>query len=190
VAWRNKKYAREEFAREAMLHLDHLYRVAFHLVKEPDEAQDLVQETYTRALSSYEQFATGTHLKAWLGKILHNLFFDHYREAKRWLSVEENKAGKDEEWDCWENVPRETPGPESDILNKELSNNITDAIKKLPEEFRMPIILVDVGDFSYAEAAQILSCPLGTVRSRLFRGRQLLRERLRDYVEAKYKQRK
>jgi len=171
-----------------MLHLDHLYRVAFHLVKEPDQAQDLVQETYTRALSFYEQFATGTHLKAWLAKILHNLFFDHYREAKRWLSVEENKV--DEGWDYRENMPRENRGPESDILNKELSNKITDAIKKLPEEFRMPIILVDVGDFSYAEAAEILSCPLGTVRSRLFRGRQLLRERLKDYAEAKSKQRK
>ena len=74
-----------------MLHLDHLYRVAFHLVKEPDEAQDLVQETYTRALSSYEQFATGTHLKAWLGKILHNLFFDHYREAKVMLLLLESR---------------------------------------------------------------------------------------------------
>jgi RNA polymerase sigma-70 factor, ECF subfamily len=188
VAWRNKENTREEFAREAMLHLDHLYRVAFHLVKEPDQAQDLVQETYTRALSSYEQFATGTHLKAWLAKILHNLFFDHYREAKRWLSMEENKV--DEGWDYRENIPGENRGPESDILNKELSNKITDAIKKLPEEFRMPIILVDVGDFSYAEAAEILSCPLGTVRSRLFRGRQLLRERLKDYAEAKYKQRK
>ena len=171
-----------------MLHLDHLYRVAFHLAKEPDQAQDLVQETYTRALSSYEQFATGTHLKAWLAKILHNLFFDHYREAKRWISVEENKVN--EGWDYKENMARENPGPESDILNKELSNKITDAIKKLPEEFRVPIILVDVGDFSYAEAAEILSCPVGTVRSRLFRGRQLLRERLKDYAEAKYKQRK
>jgi RNA polymerase sigma-70 factor (ECF subfamily) len=170
-----------------MSHLDHLYRVAFHLAKEPDQAHDLVQETYVRALSSYKQFVTGTNLRAWLTKILHNLFFDYYRDAKRWLSVEEDKAGKDEERDFWERAPMENPGPESDILDKELSNKVTDAIKKLPDEFRVAVILVDMGDFTYTEAAEILSCPLGTVRSRLFRARQLLRERLKDYIEGKDK---
>lgn len=170
-----------------MLYFDHLYRVAVHLTKEPDQAHDLVQETYARALSRYEQFAPGTHLKAWLTKILHNLFFDRYREAKRWVSVEENKAGKDEKSDYWQRIPAENPGPESNILREELSNKISDAIKKLPEEFRMLIILVDMEDFSYAEAAEILSCPLGTVRSRLSRGRELLHRYLKDYVSTKEK---
>jgi RNA polymerase sigma-70 factor (ECF subfamily) len=169
-----------------MTHLDHLYRVAVHLAKEPDQAHDLVQETYARALGSYEQFVAG-HLKAWLTKILHNLFFDRYREAKRWVSVEEDKAGKYEESDYWQRIPAENPGPESNILREELSNKISDAIKKLPEEFRAPIILVDMGDFSYAEAAEILSCPLGTVRSRLSRGRELLHRYLKDYVGGKEK---
>lgn len=170
-----------------MTHLDHLYRVAVHLAKEPDQAHDLVQETYARALGSYEQFVAGTHLKAWLTKILHNLFFDRYREAKRWVSVEEDKAGKDEEGDYWQRIPEENPGPESNILHKELTNKISDAIKKLPEEFRTVIILVDMEDFSYAEAAEILSCPLGTVRSRLSRGRELLHRYLKDYVGTKEK---
>ena len=170
-----------------MTHLDHLYRVAVHLAKEPDQAHDLVQETYARALGSYEQFVAGTHLKAWLTKILHNLFFDRYREAKRWVSVEEDKAGKDEESDYWQRIPAESPSPESNVLRGELSDKISDAIKKLPEEFRTLIILVDMEDFSYAEAAEILSCPLGTVRSRLSRGRELLHRYLKDYVGAKEK---
>ena len=170
-----------------MLHLDHLYRVAFHLAKEPDEAQDLVQETYARALGSYQQFAPGTHLKAWLTKILYNFFFDHYHQTKRWVSVEDKAGEEDEERDYWERVPTENPGPESQILLKELNVKVTDALKKLPEEFRMPIILVDMGDFSYAEAAEVLSCPLGTVRSRLFRGRKILYQYLKNYVGAKEK---
>lgn len=190
MVWRVKapgEDEREKFAREAMTHLDHLYHVAVHLAKEPDQAHDLVQETYARALGSYEQFVAGTHLKAWLTKILHNLFFDRYREAKRWVSVEEDKAGKDEEGDYWQRIPAENPGPESNVLRGELSDKISDAIKKLPEEFRTLIVLVDMEDFSYAEAAEILSCPLGTVRSRLSRGRELLHRYLKDYVGAKEK---
>ena len=170
-----------------MEHLDHLYRVAFHLAKEPDEAQDLVQETYARALGSYRQFVPGTHLKAWLTKILYNFFFDRYQQAKRWVSVED-KAGETEEGsNYWEKVATENPGPESLFLLKELNVKVTDALKKVPEEFRMPIVLVDMGEFSYTEAAEILSCPLGTVRSRLFRGRRLLHQYLKEYVEAKEK---
>ena len=191
MAWKGKsakgETEREKFANEAMEHLDHLYRVAFHLAKEPDEAHDLVQETYARGLGYYRQFVPGTHLKAWLTKILYNFFFDRYHQTKRWVSVDDNPGGKDEASDNWERVSGENPGPESYILLKELSVKITDALKRLPEEFRMPIILVDMGDFSYAEAAEVLSCPLGTVRSRLFRGRKLLHQHLKNYVEAKEK---
>jgi RNA polymerase sigma-70 factor (ECF subfamily) len=187
---RNRKSAkgeeeREKFAREAMHHLDHLYRVAFHLAKEPDEAQDLVQETYARALGSYQQFLPGTHLRAWLTKILYNFFFDRYHQAKRWVSVEGKAGEREEESDYWERVAAENPGPESHFLLKELNVKITDALKELPVEFRMPIILVDMGDLSYGEAAEALSCPLGTVRSRLFRGRRLLHKYLKGYIGIK-----
>ncbi len=170
-----------------MTHLDHLYRVAIHLAKEPDQAHDLVQETYARALASYERFVAGTHMKAWLTKILHNLFFDRFREAKRWVSVEDANVVKDEASDYRQKLPTENPGPEGNILREELRRKISDAIKKLPEEFRTAILLVDMEDFSYAEAAEILSCPLGTVRSRLSRGRELLHRYLKDYVGAKEK---
>ncbi len=179
---------RDEFSREAIGYIDHLYRVAVHLVKELQEAEDLVQETYARALGSYEQFAAGSNLKAWLTRILYNFFFDNYHQKKRWVSVENGSAEKDVS-DYWEKVPADNPGPESHILLKELSTTISDALSRIPEEFRLPIVLVDMGDFSYLEAAEILSCPVGTIRSRLSRGRKLLYYQLSDYVTTKEKKR-
>jgi len=173
---------RDAFSREAMGYLDHLYRVAVHLVKEPQEAEDLVQEAYVRALGSYEQFSPGSNLKAWLTRILYNFFIDDYHQKRRWVSVEDGAAEK-EESSYWEKVPAENPGPESHLLLKELSAKISDALRKIPEEFRLPITLVDMGDFSYAEAAEILSCPVGTVRSRLSRGRRMLNNHLKAYVD-------
>ncbi|MBI2228517.1 MAG: sigma-70 family RNA polymerase sigma factor [Deltaproteobacteria bacterium] len=177
---------RDAFSREAMGYLDHLYRVAVHLVKEPHEAEDLVQETYARALGSYDQFAPGSNLKAWLTRILYNFFFDNYHQKKRWVSVDDSSTEKDES-DYWERVPAENPGPENRLLLKELRTQISDALRKIPEEFRLPITLVDMGDFSYAEAAEILSCPVGTVRSRLSRGRRLLFNQLKEYVATEEK---
>lgn len=179
---------RDEFSREAIGYIDHLYRVAVHLVKETQEAEDLVQETYARAFGSYEQFAAGSNLKAWLTRILYNFFFDNYHQKKRWVSVENSSAENDVS-DYWEKVPADNPGPESHILLKELSATISDALSRIPEEFRLPIVLVDMGDFSYLEAAEILSCPVGTIRSRLSRGRKLLYYQLSDYVTTKEKKR-
>lgn len=179
-----KIVGRETFAREAMTHLDHLYRVAFHLVKKEDDMQDLVQETYVRALASCGQFTPGSNMRAWLTRILYNFFFDTYHKGRRWVSVEDRGASAGEESDYWSSVASEDPGPESDVLSHELSALVTDALRKIPEEFRVPIVLVDMGDFTYAEAAEVLACPVGTVRSRLSRGRKLLHKHLRSYVGA------
>lgn len=165
-----------------MTHLDHLYRVAFHLMKEQDEARDLVQETFVRALGSYEQFTPGTNMKAWLTRILYNFFFDHYQQQKRWVLVQDEAVGPNERPDYWEKIATDNPGPEGHVLLQELDTKISDALKQVPEEFRVPIILVDLGDFSYAEAAEVISCPVGTVRSRLSRGRRLLYRYLKEYV--------
>lgn len=172
----------ERFSLEAVTYLDHLYRVALYLAKEENEAQDLVQETYVRALDSYKQFALGTNMRAWLTRILYNFFFDHYHQKKRWVSVEEKNRGGEEISDCWDRVAGENPGPEDYMLQKEMSTKINEALRRIPEVFRAPIILVDMGDFSYAEVAEILSYPVGTVRSRLSRGRKLLHKHLRGYV--------
>lgn len=175
------------FAREAMVHLDHLYRVGFHLAKHEDEAQELVQETFVRALAAYDQFKVGTNMKAWLTKILHNLFFDRYHQRKRWISSDDPAY---KESDPGRGAPAQNPGPESHVLAKELNAQVTDILRKIPAEFRAPIVLVDMGDFTYEEAAEILSCPIGTIRSRLSRGRRLMQERLGPYVRIEEKDRK
>jgi RNA polymerase sigma-70 factor (ECF subfamily) len=136
-------------------------------------------------MTAYEQFTPGTNMKAWLTRILYNFFFDHYRDRKKWISVEGGYIGKKEELDYRETLPTGNPGPEGHTLTSELNAKIGDALKKLPEDFRAPIVLVDMGDFSYAEAAEILSCPVGTIRSRISRGRKLLQKYLKGYVGAK-----
>ncbi len=187
VAGRRTKEEKDKFSREAIVYLDHLYRVARYLVEEPDDAHDLVQETYVRALGSYEQFTPGSNMKAWLSRILYNFFFDHYRQKKRWvlvdeISIDDSSKGDEYRSDYWEKVGAENPGPESHLLANELTTKISDALKKIPEEFRLPIVMVDMGDFSYAEAAEILACPVGTIRSRLSRGRRLVYSQLKGYV--------
>ncbi len=167
-----------------MVHLDHLYRVAFHLAKDQDSAQELVQETFVRALAAHDQFEPGTNMKAWLTKILHNFFFDRYQQSKRWVSIDDST---DEESGYWKGISSENPGPESHVLLRELNAHITDVLRKIPEEFRAPIVLVDMGDFSYEEAAEILSCPIGTIRSRLSRGRRLVQQYLTAYVNIERK---
>jgi RNA polymerase sigma-70 factor, ECF subfamily len=173
--------ARDSFVREAIVHLDHLYRVALYLGKDEDHAQDLVQETFARALAAYNQFRPGTNLNAWLTRVLYNLYFDYYHQRKRWISTEQSH---EEGADFWQQLPAETPGPESQILSEELNARITEVLRKIPHEFQVPIVLVDMGDFSYEEAAAILSCPIGTIRSRLSRGRRLMRRHLQAYISA------
>ena len=174
---------RERFSAEIVIHLDHLYRVAFHLVRNDDEAQDCVQETCARALGAYSQFTPGSNLKAWLTKILYNFFFDSYARNKRMVAADDLAGGSAAAQDYWETVKTDNPGPEKEYLQQELGAKISAALKEIPTEFRAPVLLVDLGDFSYAEAADILSCPVGTVRSRLSRGRKLLQKQLDGYVQ-------
>ena len=176
----------ERFSSEIMTYLDHLYRVAFHLVRNDDEARDCVQETCARALGAYGQFAPGSNMKAWLTRILYNFFYDSYARNKRMVAAEDigkyNEGGTAAQ-NFFDGLTMDQPGPEQQILQQELGAKIGAALKRIPEEFRAPIVLVDMGDFSYAEAAEILSCPIGTVRSRLSRGRKLLHKLLSPYLE-------
>ncbi|MEX0805693.1 MAG: sigma-70 family RNA polymerase sigma factor [Candidatus Binatia bacterium] len=158
-----------------MGHLDHLYRFAFYRVKNEDEAQDCVQEACARALSSYRQFTPGTNMKAWLTRILHNFFCDTYQRSKRTVSIDARMDGTDDTESYWQENATDNPGPEKQFLRQELGDQIRNALKTIPEEFRAPILLVDLGEFTYAQAAEILSCPVGTVRSRLSRGRKLMK---------------
>ena len=177
-----RRSPRDNFATEILSHLDHLYRVALHLVRNPDEAKDCVQETCTRALSSQAQFLPGSNIKAWLTRILYNFFYDNYARKKRTVAADD-LLGEIDAPDFWQAHAGSDPGPEVQVLERELTAKIGVALKKIPEEFRAPILLVDMGDFTYAEAAEILSCPIGTVRSRLSRGRRLLQRQLGGYLE-------
>ena len=172
--------AKGGFKEEAVSYLDHLYRVAFHLTREKADAEDLVQETYLRAVSHYDQFAPGTNLKGWLTKILYNLFVNRYHQDKRIISLDQTSAEAETAW--VDSLQGSEAGPETEVLRTELQGKVTEALSALPEEFRTPVVLVDIGGFSYAEVAEILSCPVGTVRSRLFRARAILAGKLRTYV--------
>lgn len=173
--------AHDRFANEILDYLDHLYRVAFHLVRNPDEAKECVQETCARALTARGQFTPGSNMKAWLTRILYNFFYDSYARNKRVVAADDLADGVDAT-DFWEAHAGDGPGPEVQVLDRELGAKVSHAIEQIPEEFRAPILLVDLGDLSYAEAAQILSCPIGTVRSRLSRGRRLLQKLLSGYL--------
>src|SRR5262245_1394007 len=165
-----------------MHHLDHLYRVAFYLTKNEEDARDCVQETCARALSAKDQFRSGSNLKAWLTRILYNFFYDAYTRGKRWVASEDLSDATDPKKSFLDTLPADNPGPEARVLEWELGRRVSEALKKIPEEFRAPIVLVDMGDFSYQEAAEILDCPIGTVRSRLSRGRRLLQNLLSNYL--------
>ncbi len=161
--------------------MDHLYRVAYHLAREADGVQDLIQDTFVRAIESYKLFNPPTNMRAWLTKILQNIFFDHYRKQRRWAAKEampRDTAG------LWNQGAARESSPEGQLLHQELSAQINRSLMHIPEEYRLPIVLVDMSEFSYTEAAEILSCPVGTIRSRLSRGRKLLQEQLAGYVNA------
>jgi len=164
----------------ATAYIDQLYRVAFNLTKSRADAEDLVQETYLRAFDKYEQFELGTNLKAWLTKILYNLFVNRYHRDRKTVSIDQ--PVDDEKTPPIDSMKSGAPGPELQFLQTELREKLKEALSELSEDFATPIILVDIGECSYAEVAEIISCPIGTVRSRLFRGRSILADKLRDYV--------
>ncbi|MGH7887888.1 MAG: sigma-70 family RNA polymerase sigma factor [Candidatus Binatia bacterium] len=176
----SRDHKREAFAREAMIHLDHLFRVAYHLARDPASVQDLVHDTFLRALDSYKLFNPPTNMRAWLTKILQNIFFDQYRKQKRWVDRAESPRDTAQLWNNGLSIESD---PEGLLLKKELSSKINHHLKSIPDEYRLPMVLVDMSEFSYAEAAEILSCPVGTIRSRLSRGRKLLQGYLSGYVD-------
>ena len=161
---------------EALTHLDGLYNLARWLVRDPAEAEDLVQETYLRALKGSHQFQVGTNLRAWLFQILRNTFFTQYRKQGR-----EPEAVDPEVLDTMA-TRLGAAGPPSGASNGTLSVDLRAALQQLPEDYRAVVLLADVEDFTMTEVADIVGCPVGTVKSRLFRARAILQELLRDYV--------
>jgi RNA polymerase sigma-70 factor, ECF subfamily len=169
------------FSEEAALeHIDALYRTALRLTRNPADAEDLVQETYLRAFRFRDRFATGSNLRAWLFKILTNTAISRFRHTSR----ESGDASLDEmdESDLYARIAQGGRGEsaEDELLSAVLDVDVRQAIDELPEPFRLAVVLSDVEGFTYKEIADMLDVPLGTVMSRLFRGRRILRKRLSE----------
>ena len=174
--------ARVRFEEEALELSDQVYRVARRLVGSREEAEDLVQQTYERAFRAWRQFTAGTNLRAWLLRILTNLNIDRGRREQRSPQTTslDTEAGDYFLYNKLESqVPEENPEEER-VLERLSQDSVVEALAEVPHDFRDVIVLVDIGEFSYADAAQILDIPIGTVMSRLHRGRRILKKNLAD----------
>lgn len=174
------------FAEDAMPLMDGLYSAAMRMTRNAADAEDLVQETYLKAFNAYERFETGTNLKAWMYRILTNSYINAYRKKQR--RPEESDIDDIEDLYLY----RRLGGAESAVLSRSAEDELLEmfgedevklALEDLPEHYRMPILLADVEGFAYKEIAEILDVPIGTVMSRLHRGRKQLQKRLYSFAE-------
>lgn len=174
-----------EFTDLVTAHLDALYALACKLTRNPSDAEDLVQDTLVKAMRAEKQFQQGTNLKAWLFRILTNTFINKYRRGGLERSVLEGPDA-DPLVDGWVSAQtmRQLRDPEATAIAPILQGEVERALDALPEEFRLAVMLCDVEEFSYEEAAKIMDCPMGTVMSRLHRGRKALQKSLHSHALA------
>jgi RNA polymerase sigma-70 factor, ECF subfamily len=172
---------RIRFEEEALALSDQVYRVARHVANSREEADDLVQETYVRAFRSWRSYQPGTNLRAWLLRILTNLNIDRGRRAQRTPPTQGLEAN---DYYLYDRLTESDGGPsdEERVVERLSQDDIVEALASVPHDFRDVIVLVDIGDFSYQDAAQILDIPIGTVMSRLHRGRRILKRELAESV--------
>jgi len=177
--------AQDPFETEALGYIDALYRTALRMTRSEADAEDLVQETYIRALRFRQQFTPGTNLKAWLFRILTNTFINSYRKRSR--APETTELDDVDEFSLYRRMSSNVTSassadPEREFLDGIVSTEVTDALEALPEKFRTTVLL-DVEGFSYKEIAETLAIPIGTVMSRLHRGRKFLQQRLYEVAK-------
>jgi RNA polymerase sigma-70 factor (ECF subfamily) len=170
------------FERDALVFMDQLYSAALRYTKNPEDARDLLQDTYLKAFSSFHQFEEGTNLRAWLYRVLTTTFINTYRKGQRQPQL---SNGELEDWQVAEAQSHTSDlgkSAEVEALENLPDSDIKRALQEIPEDFRIAVYLADVEGFSYKEIAEIVGVPSGTVMSRLHRGRKLLREKLATYA--------
>jgi RNA polymerase sigma-70 factor (ECF subfamily) len=175
--------AQLDFETEALSYMDQLFAAALRMTRHRSDAEDLVQETYAKAFAAQDKFKPGTNLKAWLYRIQTNAFINTYRKKQRQPKVSD--AEQVEDWQIAAAAEHTSSGlasAEQEALDQIGDDEIKRALAELPEDFRMAVYLSDVEGFAYKEIAEIMDTPVGTVMSRLHRGRKLLREKLREYA--------
>ena len=176
-----------QFTAEAMQYAQSLYSTALRMTRNQSDAEDLVQETYLKAFRSFGSFETGTNLKAWLFRILTNTFINTYRAKQR--RPQESDLGSVEDLFLYKRLPslaELSESAEEQLLDLFPAAEVREAIENLPETFLLPMLLNDVEGFSYKEVAEILDIPIGTVMSRLHRGRKTMQEALYDYASQRH----
>ena len=172
-----------DFEAAAMPFVDGLYNTAFRMTRNAQDAEDLVQETYLKAYKYYDKFQEGTNFKAWIFKILKNTFINSYRKKQKqphqsdFAAIEESFESQ-----VSDRVTDRLKSPEDELLEKVLDEDVQRALESLPDDYRMAVILADLEGFSYKEIADILEVPLGTVMSRLYRGRKQLETAMLQYA--------